>query len=195
MPKVRCADCGFIAVRDRTSRELVEVEAGLRVKWELPTLPNSSYLRYEDFPVCLKGMVSLRIDAPSYNREEVAALVGQERECDAFIEWCRGFSPKEHQEMQLAQELQRQQQAMREQERDWQERRDAVQRDWLAAESRTAREWQQQQNRANRVVQVFLALFAAAVTGLLAYLGYHVDRLGKVPVKNQPTEQRSGADR
>ncbi|MCE9565881.1 MAG: hypothetical protein K8U57_27985 [Planctomycetes bacterium] len=183
MPQVRCADCGYLAIRDRQTRELVEVEVGLRKKWELPTLPGAGFYQYEDFPICLQHKSSLRIEKASYRHEEVIDLLQQERDCDGFMEWQHGFSPKEHQEMQLAQELQRQQLAQREQERDWQDRRDTEQRRWqdqLAAEQR---EWQARQNRANRVVQIFLAIFAATVTIMLAYYGYAVTRFGQAPTK------------
>jgi hypothetical protein len=59
-------------------------------------------------------------------------------------------------------------------ERDWQKCRDDEQRRWLESESQKARDWQEKQNRANRRVQIFHTIFLAAVTILLAYLGYHV---------------------
>ncbi len=49
---VKCIDCGFLALRDVQTRELVETELHIRDAWKLPPLFGMQNPRYEIIPIC-----------------------------------------------------------------------------------------------------------------------------------------------
>ena len=109
--QVKCAGCGFLAVRNLHTRELVEVEEDLRQKWRLvPANINvpggGEILVYSDFPMCFRRVVDLKAEAQSH--DQIKAAITQDRTATCagyFTKWEQGFTPKEHQEVINAKEL------------------------------------------------------------------------------------------
>lgn len=110
---VKCAECGFLAARNKETRKLEEVEFESR---------QNGYLkanRYEYIPVCFAMVISFDKECeelrklPQYQSrfdeigghiypntgDLIIPLLSKERDCESFIEWIQGFTPREHQEM------------------------------------------------------------------------------------------------
>ncbi len=112
---VRCADCGFLAVKNLTTRALEEVEEGFRKRGVIPLsevrpsygrhedLPLCFVGRHEDLPLCFVGRHDLQWEIKSTGKQDktvVITVINDERQCgEAFTEWKLGFTPKEHREM------------------------------------------------------------------------------------------------
>ena len=60
----KCAECGFLALRENDSLKLVEVESKIRNSWELPKRPGTKLPLYHSQPVCSAGAFDLAAEAP-----------------------------------------------------------------------------------------------------------------------------------
>jgi hypothetical protein len=125
---VKCADCGYLAVRNVESRELEEAEQKFREKGLLPMAGGEigrPHERHERMPLCFMGNVSLyeecRKRTSNVDPEPVFVILmmDDERVCSDFTKWKLGFTPKEHQVMIDRQRLQ-----------EWQIKQEASNRRW-----------------------------------------------------------------
>lgn len=99
---VKCAGCGFLAVRNVETRELDSPAENYRSDGTIPTsLIKHARLLHEERPICL-----VRSPAFPYHPSSEApdtphrkAIVQQEHDCKLWDEWQIGFTPKEHREM------------------------------------------------------------------------------------------------
>jgi hypothetical protein len=132
MAPVRCADCGFLAVREKASRRLVEVEKEMRDEWQLPLTPSitarEQLIIYEEWPVCFAMAADLPTEAqtavgnnPDAYFQGVGSTLHRQRDCESFITWEHGFTPKEHRDTMIAKEL-------IEDQRRWQEEQSRIAR-------------------------------------------------------------------
>src|SRR3989442_1551278 len=93
----RCADCGFLAVRNTDTREFAEVELGMLKRWEIPSSTlRPAFKRYEEIPVCFVLAADLKDDIseyyPSVLRGDidttepviVKLVIERQRECPSF---------------------------------------------------------------------------------------------------------------
>jgi hypothetical protein len=117
---VKCADCGFLAGRDLESRQLVEVTVENRKTGIIPTHHKYPDEVYSAFPLCFAQAWPLQDEAKSKQQADILTVIQRERECDKFVRWRQGFTPKEHQEMIDQQELKRWQVEQRREDRKWQ---------------------------------------------------------------------------
>lgn len=114
MGKHKCSECGFIALRHKDSRILVEVEDEYR---QTGTLRFSGI--YELYPLCILNSVNIASeieiiqksvnDEPKSDNqggeipprwgEHIKVVLNNPRKCKLFWRWKQGFSPKEHTEL------------------------------------------------------------------------------------------------
>jgi hypothetical protein len=113
MPTVRCADCGFLAVRDLQTNELIEVKEDGRKRWVLPAFPGGSQLgpmpvvrRCDETPLCAVGAYPLGEEAKGREADAVLPVITRDRKCRKFTRWRREYTPKEHYQMFAADQLQ-----------------------------------------------------------------------------------------
>jgi hypothetical protein len=106
---------------------LDEAEEEYREQGSLARHPSGNGLLHRPYPICFISAFNLREelrkDKPKNffpKPEEVVALLNLERECPS-TPWRKGRTPKEHQEMMLAEELRKWQDEQRDRERRWQE--------------------------------------------------------------------------
>lgn len=118
---VKCADCGYLTLRNIETRGLDEAEEAFRewgkvvgVKWSHPVQVGDTpfytedklsryvhqslpicFARNKDFSSSLRELISKNYDADKV----VLMVIKTERPCDKFTEWQQGFTPKEHREM------------------------------------------------------------------------------------------------
>lgn len=154
---VKCAECGFLTLRHRESRELAEVEWATRETGSVPT--KGPYSLYERTPLCFERAFPLQEEAKGDSPDEVVRVFQSDRECPSFTPWQQGFTPKEHREMLDRREM-----------RDWQERREREDRDWRERQEERQRQWQVAQARARLRwdiiifgIVVTLAIMAATI--------------------------------
>lgn len=150
---VKCAECGFLALRNRVSRELVEVEGPLRqsANAPMPRTPTEPRELYERTPLCFARARQLQDEVSNDDRHELLRVFQRDRDCPSFTTWQQGFTPKEHRDM-----LDRQWLLERE------ERRDKEQRQW--------------QTRQRIIDLVVLGLIATLVAGGFTVLGAFIER-------------------
>lgn len=127
---VKCAECGFLAMRHSQTRQLMDAEEKLRTRGYIDSLSISSHdLVYDKYPVCYALKLDFRSEIGGNSDESTRTKAVQcERNCDGYTPWQIGFTPKEHKEM--IQEAER---------RRWQEQRDEADRnDRIERERRQA---------------------------------------------------------
>ena len=117
--KVKCQDCGYLAVRNQQTRALAETEEVMRQSGEPPpvfVLPHpgrNAVLIYERTPVCFVREFDLPVEAgQADDARAFLNVIRQERVCPKWTQWFQGFTPRDHKEMIDARE-----------QRDWQEAR------------------------------------------------------------------------
>ena len=162
---VRCADCGFLGLRRTAERDIVEAEPLFREEGKIgPPI-------YDKLPLCFAREVDFRKTIPDHGdpKSKLAALQS-ERECDAFTEWKQGFSPKEHAEMLLHEEI-------REAEQQWREQQAKQDQQWREQQAERDRQWREEDRKkietnANRrtIWAVVLSVIAAVVAAVLTPL-------------------------
>lgn len=117
MDEVQCKKCGLLAVSDQQTGALVEVHRNQREGWQFPPElqifagPNTLLDRCPqcsamvgDFHHDIElGLHARMIGVANTTLAEAAirGVLAKTRQCDKFIQWDPGFSPKEHKEMQL----------------------------------------------------------------------------------------------
>jgi len=145
MVKARCADCGFLALRHKETRELHDAELPIRDG----TAVHADIKAYAWPPLCTK----LRAEFPTAG---TSGVIQEERECSDFTQWQQGFTPKEHQEA-----LDRQKQL------DWQTKREDDDRQWR----KQAREEDRKARRVDAwTVAIIAGIFALGGSALTVVL-------------------------
>lgn len=105
---VKCSDCGFLTVRNVTTRGLEEAGDDFREKASIPTIDPQGgrpHAQHEQRPLCfarchnLGDEISKGIVAGTDEVRSVKQVIHNERECGEFVKWQQGFTPKEHREM------------------------------------------------------------------------------------------------
>lgn len=172
---VKCTNCGFLTLRLRRTRELVEAESEFRRLGRFPPDPLArQYVLYDDQILCfaraldmVQAVRSARDGTPPnetppqgwsapFGTLKTLGVITEERQCSSFTPWIQGFTPKEHQEM-----LDRK-----------------MMLDWQADREREDREWREKEGRSNHrwrivefiVVGVVMPLLIVAATVLAAFI-------------------------
>lgn len=129
--KVKCANCGFLAFRETSrSRQLREAEDGPRRGGMLPMDAKGGFY-VDEYPVCFVRAINFhQLIGQSCIEENRRTELRKPRDCDQFIAWQQGFTPREHYEMRLLDEERRWQKQKEEADRAWQLQRDAGDKHW-----------------------------------------------------------------
>jgi len=91
---VKCADCGFLAVRKKVTRELVDAESTTR---EIGALDGE---RYDPYPICFVREIGIQREVGgNLTADRIKAVLLLERDCKSSTKWQQGLTPKEHYEM------------------------------------------------------------------------------------------------
>ena len=170
MSKHKCVDCGFIAARNFQTRSLDEVEKAFRDSGE-PKLIRSLQAQAhnwgadipkdEPYPICFKSKYDLIAEVQAMGGHipsDVRSIIQLERDCDSFVEWRQGFTPKEHQDMQDREDMLKREYTNDEADKRWREGREDI-----------AQEFQKKEGERNRRSQL-LAGIIGAIIGILGTL-------------------------
>lgn len=192
MEKVRCADCGFLAVRDKETRQLVETEIEMRQTWVIPKRPNEPVALpvYERDPLCFAQAADIGAEIHKIPGRDTAwtrvilSIIVQPRECAAFTKWRHGFTPREHQEMLIQDDLRKQSEEQRQRDLKFQQEQRKADRDWQEKQARANREWQENWNRKNAYRAWILAI-VGVVGGIV---GYWIKSIADQPSQREPVQ-------
>ncbi len=139
--RVRCADCGFLALRRMRDDELVHAPLEMRQSGQPPHAMDIGEPRYDYLPICLELAIDLPtlikarvtpekfVSRPSHRPDWIAMAhtldeIQVERDCQRWVQWRQGSTPKEHREMMD-----------RERMLEWQAAREDADRQWREQES------------------------------------------------------------
>lgn len=140
--KVKCVECGFLALQRISDRQAVEADEKYRTQLEPPR--EYEVAEYDTAPLCFVGKFNLWEEIAKLKSENwlgnIEAIIHKERLCDGYTNWLRGFTPKEHFEIMDRTE--------------W--------RKWQAGESRKNRNW--------RIIEAITFFVIACLFVLLGYL-------------------------
>lgn len=136
---VKCAECGYLAVRHVETRQLLDAEIAFREQGSLPSRRSPDWIGipiYDELPVCFARAVSFRqeIKTPASDERRLDC-VQKQRNCDKITDWHQGFTPKEHREMLLSKEaleIQREEQAN---DRIWRDTQATKDHEWRKEEA------------------------------------------------------------
>lgn len=98
---VKCKDCGYLAMKDAVSKALVEAEPHMRKTGEY--LTSHAHPRQAQF-FCYQGCRQLTEDQLGAASRMVAAI-NDDIACDRFIQHRHGRNAKEHEEMEVLEQL------------------------------------------------------------------------------------------
>lgn len=193
MPSVRCANCGFLAVKRRIERTLCEVEGVIRDGGEWPCVASKQHGVYEDVPICYVQASPL---SEEMNGKRFLDVIGRDRECPAFTPWQQGLSPKEHADMLHNERMEAIAEGRKRADEERAEQRRGADREWQASQEQTraerdrerdetARAWQASQNFKNRLLSAFLSALAIVSSIACLFLGKYLNSPPPQPVANQ----------
>ncbi len=98
----KCADCGFLAMRNVETRVLCETEGGFRTTGNHPRMVTVRSNVYEETPICFKDVRDFKeigVQWPATDAEQRVAALNLDHGCEEWRKWRQGLTPKEHQEM------------------------------------------------------------------------------------------------
>ena len=107
---VKCCDCGFLAVRNKQTRQLMEAELEIRANHE------TKDTIYELLPICFRMEEQLEDDISQLKRGtklagktgiswiDISMVTDRYRDCISFTKWQQGWTPREHFDMDLMKE-------------------------------------------------------------------------------------------
>ena len=151
-----CSTCGFLAMRDRSTRELCETDELTRQTADIRSDPiRQGFRAFDEQPICFALAAPLGSEMGEYSEEAFLEVITRQRDCKSFTRWQQGFSPKEHREMI-------DQQAFRE----WQASREDRWQEWQRCQAAEERKWRLY----NLVAGAALALLGALSTLIAAVL-------------------------
>lgn len=102
MPK--CAECGFLALRELHSHRLLEAPRAYRKT--LAVLSRDGKGPATDrLPVCFRDVCEFAVECPGGSDGEIREAITKDRPCGPYEPWNQGFTPKEHAVMIFGQSL------------------------------------------------------------------------------------------
>lgn len=175
---MKCAECGFLAARNITTRELEEAEDTFREKGIPPNIiDDDGRLRpkHEQLPLCFAQRYNLRDEFKEFAGKDSADylsvfnVLNEERECEAFRKWQQGFTPKEHMEMQ------------REERRmNFQAEREDADRKWREEQRREDLRWREEQEekaeKRHRWDLIILGVVATLIICIATIVAAYIER-------------------
>ena len=144
MTTARCVDCGYLAVRDFKSRELVEVESGMRETGVQPHVPLYDHKIYEPPPLCSAGVHNIHRELGSDQADNFLRVILTARTCDQFTTWRQGYSPREHRDMDILEKQKEDQRQRDESDRLWREKQAEQERQCRLEDVASAEETREQ---------------------------------------------------
>jgi hypothetical protein len=169
---VKCADCGFLAIRDIGDSTLVSARSEIRqslpgeIVLYLTTGGHQSLLECAERAIDMIGEV--RSSPEEYSLSQFSVIIHRERSCQQYLQWRPGDSIREHREYKERQQFQ-----------DWQTRIEEQRMKFEEDQAQRAevhhRELLQQARRMHKNELIILGVFVTAAIGLVTVLGSAIE--------------------
>lgn len=167
--EVTCAACGFLAIRHRWNRSLIEAEPDFRRCAAIPR-SHGSIEEHERIPVCFAGALEFSTLITRDDASGILPVIQKPRNCDSFTAWKHGFTPKEHQEMLDREWLLKFQTEREDADRRWRQECDERDKAWRERQDKDEHAWRERQaateerrHRVNLIVMGLLTIIAGLV--------------------------------
>ncbi len=130
---VKCAECGFLSVRNKANYSLGEPTNDYREKGVVAIgydeQGRNQHPLHELIPLCFARQFYLRdtigaIDKQKNQNDEVKLVINKEIDCKEFTKWQQGFTPKEHREMIDREWMMQHEEERENADRKWRSRQD-----------------------------------------------------------------------
>jgi len=121
---VKCADCGYLSVRNKRDNHLSEAINDFREKGAVAQgydeIGHNPHQLHEIAPICFVRSYNLINECkPEISPQKVSQVLNNDRPCKEFMKWQQGFTPKEHREMIDRQKLLEYQSQQRKEDKHW----------------------------------------------------------------------------
>lgn len=137
MAKVKCSECGYLALWHSDHARIDEAPEEFRKTGEVP----ANFIGKEvhrPWPLCFARAVDIDKQTEGKSSAAIRKIVNAPRACDKFTDWLQGYSPREHHDMlQLDRQLEWQRKCEQD-DREWRERCQREDRDWRERQARAA---------------------------------------------------------
>jgi hypothetical protein len=108
----QCYKCGFFTTRHLDTGECIELDDECRetgkiaLRYTKPAGGSSWSMLVPDKPFCFVDAHKLPDEIPDKSAASIVSVGHKSRECDKFVPYMRGLSPREHREMKLLEQVQ-----------------------------------------------------------------------------------------
>jgi hypothetical protein len=148
MSEVRCVDCGLLALRGTQVDEIFEANLEFRETGKA-TSPQGKWI-YQPTPLCFARAVDLHKKLKEKGYPEIIGAITQAIDCNSFVPWMQGYSPKEHADMELQRQILELHRKREDADRDWRERQAEREHGWREQSVRDDKAWREQQAKDER---------------------------------------------
>ncbi len=142
----RCAECGYLAVRNRNTQQLEEVGQHYRDTGESPKT-STGFPAWDSTPMCTRKAFDLAKEMKAFDASSVLEVISKERNCRNATSYMPGYSPRDHYEKENMDRITQLQAEIRERDRQWQQEQRENDRRWQADQEMQRRRWQSNENR------------------------------------------------
>lgn len=162
-----CGTCGFLALRTLSETSLIEAHTGYRETREMIAIQGNRGNLYEVWPICFVHKANLKDDCGGKDDKStvVEVLKKNRNDCDGWVEWDQGFSPKEHAEKMYNETLLKMRLEESEADRQWRERQDARDHAWRIEQAERDRDWRKE-DRSLAMSNLFVAAGVGIVSAV-----------------------------
>lgn len=125
---VKCAECGYLTVRNVNTYSLDEAGGEFRET-------GAAYSLHERRPVCFQRCDLRREIKQAFGTGKnemgcVLQVISKERDCNKFMDWQQGFTPKEHRELSDRKWMLEFQDKREKEDKEWREKQRRMDLDW-----------------------------------------------------------------
>ena len=196
----KCVECGFLSLRNIETRELDETEEEYRKYGKTIAYMRSHPAEimktgfygtekltrhvHEDLPLCfarscnLLGLCTELIDKSCSTDKAVLTIINEKRQCDEFMRWEQGFTPKEHREMADRWREIAHGRVKESEDRQWQQQQRIEDQGWKQSQRIEDLKWREAQEKKaeNRhrtdliIIGIVATLLICAVTIIAAFI-------------------------
>ncbi|MFL5329185.1 MAG: hypothetical protein ACJ8C4_09730 [Gemmataceae bacterium] len=113
----RCAECGYLGLRKSQSGSLDEADERFRNEIFVRGAPSI----HDSVPSCGMGVPEFREMVRSGHKDAITQALYLDRQCDKFVAWRRGYTPKDHADLQREESIRADSERRDREMRQWQE--------------------------------------------------------------------------
>lgn len=163
-PRVKCCNCGFLAVRDAYSNQIHEATKVVRERGQQVNSSGSATVAQ---PLCYAAQRKFTTQEIG-DQNLIVRTLDSPIQCKGFAQWREGITPKELAEMLLHQEIREDSKRQAVLDRQWRERMAEREEMWHEQNLRTIIEGTRATTKST-IVAALIGAAAALVVGVLVW--------------------------